>query len=48
MAEINKNAEARRCERQVGEHVASVQFRCETGGTVRLLHTEVPTALEGQ
>ena len=48
MAEINKNAEANRCEMQVGEHVASVQFRSETDGTVRLPHTEVPAALEGQ
>ncbi len=45
MAEINKNAEANRYEMRVGEHVALVQFRSETDGTVRLLHTEVPGAL---
>ncbi len=48
MAEIVKNAEAGRYEMRVGEHTALVQFRSEENGTVRLLHTEVPTALEGQ
>ncbi len=48
MAEIVKNAEAGRYEMRVGEHTAFVQFRSEENGTVRLLHTEVPAALEGQ
>ena len=48
VTEIVKNAAARQYEMQVGEHVALVQFRRETDGTVRLLHTEVPAALEGQ
>jgi predicted GNAT family acetyltransferase len=48
VAEIVKNAAARQYEMRVGEHVALVQFRSETDGTVRLLHTEVPAALEGQ
>ncbi len=48
MAEIVKNAAARQYEMRVGEHVALVQFRSETDGTVRLLHTEVPPDLEGQ
>ncbi len=48
MAEINKNVKPGRYEMQLGEHVTLVQFRSETDGTVCLLHTEVPGALEGQ
>ncbi len=48
MAEIVNNAEAGHYEMRVGEHVALVQFCSKADGTICLLHTEVPTALEGQ
>jgi predicted GNAT family acetyltransferase len=48
MAEIIKNVDQARYEMRVGDHIALVQYRNETDGTVCLLHTEVPPALEGQ
>lgn len=48
MAEVVKNVVAHQYEMQVGEHTVLVQFSEETDGGVRLLHTEVPVALEGQ
>jgi predicted GNAT family acetyltransferase len=48
MTEVMKNAAAHQYEMRVGDHIALVQFRGEADGTVRLLHTEDPVALEGQ
>jgi predicted GNAT family acetyltransferase len=48
MAHVEKNAAASRYEMQVEGHTALVQYRDERDGTVRLIHTEVPDALEGR
>ena len=48
MARVDKNAAASRDETQVEGRTALVQFRDESDGTVRLIHTEVPDALEGR
>ena len=48
MARIEKNTALRRYEMTVDGHTAIVEYRDEDAGTVRLLHTEVPSALEGR
>src|SRR3954470_10433259 len=48
MARVEKNAAASRYEMQVEGRTALVQFRDEPDGAVRLIHTEVPDALEGR
>jgi len=48
MAHVEKNAAASRYEMQVEGRTALVQFRDEPDGSVRLIHTEVPDALEGR
>jgi len=48
MARVEKNAAASRFEMQVEGRTALVQFRDESDGTARLIHTEVPDALEGR
>jgi uncharacterized protein len=48
MAHVEKNAAGSRYEMQVEGHTALVQYRDERDGTVRLIHTEVPDALEGR
>jgi len=48
MAWIEKNTALRRYEMTVDGHTAIVEYRDEDAGTVRLVHTEVPSALEGR
>jgi predicted GNAT family acetyltransferase len=48
MVRVEKNAAASRYEMQVEGRTALVQFRDEPDGAVRLIHTEVPDALEGR
>jgi predicted GNAT family acetyltransferase len=48
MARVEKNAVARRYEMQVEGHTALVEYQDERDGTVRLIHTEAPDALEGR
>src|SRR3954452_8704766 len=48
MARVEKNTAASRYEMQVEDRTARVQFRDEPDGPVRLIHTEVPDALEGR
>jgi predicted GNAT family acetyltransferase len=48
MARVEKNAAAGQYEMQVDGETALVQYRDEGPGTVRLIHTEVPQALEGR
>ena len=48
MTHVEKNAAASRYEMQVEGRTALVQFRDEPDGSVRLIHTEVPDALEGR
>ena len=47
MSEIRDDAAARRFELAAGDAVAFIEYRRE-GGTVELVHTEVPEALEGK
>ena len=48
MARVEKNAAAGQYEMQVDGETALVQYRDEGPGTVCLIHTEVPQALEGR
>jgi predicted GNAT family acetyltransferase len=48
MARVGKNAAVGQYEMQVDGETALVQYRDEGPGTVCLIHTEVPQALEGR
>ena len=48
MARIEKNTASRRYEMMVDGHTAVVEYRDEDAGMVRLVHTEVPSALKGR
>ena len=48
MARVEKNAASGCYELRVDGHTAQVEYRDEDHGTVRLIHTEVPKALEGR
>ena len=48
MARIEKNTASRRYEMVVDGHTAIVEYGDEDAGTVRLVHTEVPSGLKGR